>query len=99
MITSSTSAAEMPARSIAALMAMVPRSCAATEDSAPLNEPTGVRAAETMTTSVMVVSLPENCPCEHHGKSKRLRHSRIWRSGGGWTILNARARGMPAEER
>ncbi len=49
MMTSSTSAASTEARDSASLMAMEPRSCAATEASAPLNEPTGVRAALAMT--------------------------------------------------
>src|SRR5690349_12310438 len=43
----------MPARSTAAVIATLPNSWAGRADSAPLNEPTGVRAAETMTTSVM----------------------------------------------
>src|SRR5579872_871318 len=55
--TSSTSAAETPARSSAARMATAPRACADWLASAPLNEPTGVRAAETMTTLLMTTSL------------------------------------------
>ena len=50
-ITSSTSAASTPARSSAALMATAPRSWAGVVAKAPLKEPTGVRAAETMTMS------------------------------------------------
>ena len=55
-ITSSTSSGETLARSSAPLMAMAPNSWAEIEPSAPLNAPTGVRAADTITTSVMINS-------------------------------------------
>src|SRR3990170_1789359 len=50
-MTSFTSSGETLARSMAAFKATVPRKDAATELNAPLKEPTGVRAAETMTMS------------------------------------------------
>src|SRR5688572_18958239 len=50
--TCSTSPGEMPARSIAARIAADPRAGAGREDSFPRKEPTGVRAAERMTTSL-----------------------------------------------
>ena len=50
-----TSDALTPARSIAAKMATLPSSCAGRLDKAPLNEPTGVRAALAMT--IVVESL------------------------------------------
>ena len=46
----------MPARSTAAWMAIVPSSWAGRLESAPLNEPTGVRAAETMTMSASLMA-------------------------------------------
>ena len=49
MMTSETSPASTRARSSAALMATLPSSCAGRLASAPLNEPTGVRAALAMT--------------------------------------------------
>ena len=51
MITSDTRAGSTPARSSAALMATLPRSWAGMVANAPLNAPTGVRAAPTMTMS------------------------------------------------
>src|ERR1700748_1905757 len=56
MITSSTSSGFTCARSSAPLMATLPRSCAGTAPNAPLNEPTGVRAALAMTMSVAMMS-------------------------------------------
>src|SRR5689334_9880147 len=53
MMTSSTSSGFTCARSSAPLIAALPRSCAGTVPRAPLNEPTGVRAALAMTMSVM----------------------------------------------
>ncbi len=44
----------MPARDTAAWMAILPSSWAGRLARAPLKEPTGVRAAETMTMSLMV---------------------------------------------
>ena len=61
MMTSSTSFGATPARSSAAVMATVPRACAETLAKAPLKLPTGVRAAEAMTMSVMVWVLPFIC--------------------------------------
>src|SRR5512139_962811 len=49
MITSSTSAGAMPARSTAALIATAPRSLAASDAKSPAKPPIGVRAAPTMT--------------------------------------------------
>ena len=49
MMTSDTSPGSTRARSSAALMATLPSSCAGRLASAPLNEPTGVRAALAMT--------------------------------------------------
>src|SRR5579863_6495673 len=54
MTTSSTSTAGTPAWSSAAMIAILPSSWAGRDDSAPLNDPTGVRVAETMTISLMV---------------------------------------------
>src|SRR3569623_404176 len=51
MITTETREGSMPARSRAPLIATAPSSCAGTVAKAPLNEPTGVRAALTMTAS------------------------------------------------
>src|SRR2546428_2057448 len=56
-MTSSTSSGESLARSSAPLIANAPSSCASNEPSAPLKDPTGVRAADTITTSVMTNSL------------------------------------------
>src|SRR5439155_1901985 len=55
-VTSSASSGETLARSSAPLMAMAPNSWAEIEPSAPLNAPIGVRAADTITTSVMINS-------------------------------------------
>src|SRR5471032_1746676 len=54
MITSSTSSGFTCARSSAPMIAALPRSCAGTWPNAPLNEPTGVRAALAMTISVAI---------------------------------------------
>ena len=51
---------ETLARSSAALMAISPSLDAGSDDRAPRKEPTGVRAAETMTTSVMGFHSLEN---------------------------------------
>src|SRR5271166_2348659 len=51
MITSETRGASTPARSSAALMAILPSSWAGNDANAPLNAPTGVRVALTITTS------------------------------------------------
>ena len=59
MMTSSTSSGFTPARGSAAWMAMVPSACADRVAKAPLKLPTGVRAAEAMTISVMI-GFPEN---------------------------------------
>src|SRR5712675_1911768 len=56
-ITSETSAGSVLARISAALIAAVPRSCAGTLAKPPLKEPTGVRAPEAMTTSVIGLAL------------------------------------------
>src|SRR5262249_12513112 len=53
-MTSSTSSADTLARLRAAFIATVPRSCAGVLANAPLNEPTGVRAAEAITISVVI---------------------------------------------
>src|SRR5215470_11146251 len=50
-ITSETRGASTPARSSAALMAVLPSSWAGNDANAPLNAPTGVRVALTITTS------------------------------------------------
>jgi hypothetical protein len=55
-ITSSTSPGSSPARLIAADSAVVPRTWAGVAAKAPLKLPTGVRAAETMTTSSILAS-------------------------------------------
>ena len=52
-MTSSTSSGRTPARSIAALMATVPSTWAGSAAKAPLKLPTGVRAADAITISVM----------------------------------------------
>src|SRR5579859_1993102 len=70
--TSSTSLALIPARSMAAMMAILPSSWAGRLASAPLNEPTGVRAAETMTMSVMA-----QVPRRHRWRRKRALASSI----------------------
>src|SRR5690349_5265249 len=57
MITSDTWAPSTPARSSAALMAILPSSCAGRLANAPLNAPTGVRAALTMTMSSCITLL------------------------------------------
>src|SRR4029077_20433604 len=54
---SSTSLPASFARSRAALMATAPRSCAGRLTNAPLNDPTGVLAAEAITMSVMIFLL------------------------------------------
>src|SRR6516225_7192975 len=51
MMTSETRGASTPARSSAALMAVLPSSWAVKDANAPLNAPTGVRVALTITTS------------------------------------------------
>src|SRR5262249_57574470 len=51
MITSETRGASTPARSSAALIAVLPSSWAGNDANAPLNAPTGVRVALTITTS------------------------------------------------
>src|SRR3974390_384848 len=53
-ITSLTRSPEIPARSIAALMADLPNSCAGRLAKAPLKAPTGVRVALTMTISSFI---------------------------------------------
>ena len=73
MIVSETSLPSTFARASAALIAVRPSSWAGTLAKAPLKEPTGVRAAETMTTSSMGTSIEQpvadmgsNCrECEH----------------------------------
>src|SRR5215212_7801542 len=64
-ITSSTSPGSTLARSIAAMIATLPSSCAGVLANAPLKLPTGVRAAETITTSFMAFSCrlpaPHSC--------------------------------------
>src|SRR6478752_8772117 len=78
MITSSTSAGGTCARSSAARMATSPSVCAGTLDSAPLNEPTGVRAALTMTTSSSFIlasttpTSPRSYPSDSHYGSLRF---------------------------
>src|SRR6478672_8131969 len=67
MMTSSTSPGSILARSMAALIAVAPSSWAGVLAKAPLNEPTAVRAAETITTSVILLSL---CSCP--GKPPRV---------------------------
>jgi hypothetical protein len=52
-ITSSTSSEATPARSSAALSATMPSMCAGSVPNAPLKLPTGVRAAEAMTISLI----------------------------------------------
>ena len=54
MMTSLTWAPSTPARSIAAMIAALPSSWAGRLANAPLNEPTGVRAALTMTISSLI---------------------------------------------
>src|SRR5262245_42876147 len=54
-MTSDTSFGSTLARSSAAFIAAVPKSWAGSVANAPLKEPTGVRAPEAMTTSVMVI--------------------------------------------
>src|ERR1700722_11540936 len=62
MITSSGSAAWMPAVVTAPRMAAVPSCTAVRGESTPRNAPMGVRWAETMTTSVLdMVNLPLQC--------------------------------------
>src|ERR1700758_4157518 len=56
MITSETRGASTPARSSAALMAVLPSSWAGNDANTPLNAPTGVRVALTITTSFMTGS-------------------------------------------
>src|ERR1700746_474816 len=51
MITSETRGASTPARSSAALMAVLPSSWAGNDANTPLNAPTGVRVALTITTA------------------------------------------------
>ena len=59
MMTSDTRGASTPARSNAALIAVFPDSWAGTVANAPLNAPTGVRVALTMTmSSFMANSFP-----------------------------------------
>src|SRR6185503_5130174 len=67
MMTSSTSSGLTCARSSAPLIAALPRSWAGTAPKAPLNEPTGVRAALAMTMSVM------NSSWARHPKSRVYR--------------------------
>src|SRR3954452_16466727 len=55
-MTSSTSSGETLARSSAALIATAPSSWASNEPNLPLKDPTAVRAADTITTSVMTNS-------------------------------------------
>src|SRR6516164_9840686 len=54
MITSETRGASTPARSSAALMAILPSPWAGNDANAPLNAPTGVRVALTITTSSLM---------------------------------------------
>src|SRR5580692_9241609 len=56
---SETSFGATSARASAAWIAVLPSSCAGTAANAPLNDPTAVRAPETMTTSVMKASLDD----------------------------------------
>ena len=54
MKTSWTSSPEMPADSIAALMAIDPSWVAGTLESAPMKEPIGVRRADAITTALLI---------------------------------------------
>src|ERR1700747_3569489 len=58
MITSETRGASTPARSSAALIAILPSSWAGNDANAPLNAPTGVRVALTITTSSFMREVP-----------------------------------------
>ena len=62
MITSSTSAGAMPARSTAALIATAPRSLAASDAKSPAKPPIGVRAAPTMTTGSFSIDVSSRGP-------------------------------------
>src|SRR6185312_2783270 len=53
-MTSETCLPSTPARESAPSIATFPSTCAESEESEPLNEPTGVRAAPTMTTSSFI---------------------------------------------
>src|SRR5215472_15185220 len=57
-MTSDTWPPATPARSNAALIAILPSSCAGRLANAPLNAPTGVRVAETMTMSSCIYQAP-----------------------------------------
>jgi hypothetical protein len=78
-ITSSMSLPSSPARCMAALRAIVPSSAAGTLLKAPLNEPTGVRAAETITTEFAEPDIGRP-PCDklifrlHLAQAKGLVH-------------------------
>ena len=61
MMTSETRAASTPARSSAALIAVLPSSWAGSDANAPLNAPTGVRVALTMTTSSFMEEFLPGC--------------------------------------
>src|SRR3974390_1714562 len=58
MMTSDTLGASTPARSSAALMAVLPSSWAGSDAKTPLNAPTGVRGALTITTSSFMTQVP-----------------------------------------
>ena len=81
MMTSSTSPPSMPARSMAALIAAVPSTWAGTEAKAPLKAPTGVRAAEAMTISVMTGISPLGA-LRRRCASARMASSRAWSGPG-----------------
>ena len=65
MMTSETSPASTRARSSAALMAILPSSCAGRLASAPLNAPTGVRAALAMTMVDWSLLILSSMVCAH----------------------------------
>ena len=76
MYTSPMSSGARPARATTSLMATAPRSGAFIDDSAPLNEPIGVRAADTITTSSMDATTrvvdsirPARAACKHRWES------------------------------
>src|SRR5262249_9929073 len=64
MITSDTSAPATPARLSASTIATLPRSWAGKPLSAPLNAPTGVRAAPTMTISFFISGSFDRTGCD-----------------------------------
>src|SRR5215469_5140638 len=78
MITSETSLGATSARFSTSLMAIFPSSCAGRVANAPLKLPTGVRAPDTIITSVIGSLLGAGCCCSRSQNAANARQGKLW---------------------